>query len=242
MNLGRRERVRAATIMEITETARRLLVKDGPDAVSLRAIAREMGMTAPALYRYFPSHGDLLRHVVGALFNDLTDGLVDALAEVPDHNMYAKFDAACRAFRGWAHAHAKEYALLFATPVPGVGQAEQVDFAAECGRRFGMTFLNLFRDLWEKHPFPVPADDQIPAEVRDQLADYRERIQADLPLGCLLVFLQCWVRLHGAVSLEVFGHLDFALTDIEPFFELGVVEIAARLGLCPDPFADPPDG
>src|SRR5215469_7363620 len=68
---SRRDRVRAATTQEIIQTARKLLVQDGPEAVSLRAIAREMGMTAPALYRYFGSHEELLRHVVGDIFTDL---------------------------------------------------------------------------------------------------------------------------------------------------------------------------
>jgi AraC-like DNA-binding protein len=53
---SRRDRLRAATTQEIIQTARRLLVEQGAEAVSLRAIAREMGMTAPALYRYFGSH------------------------------------------------------------------------------------------------------------------------------------------------------------------------------------------
>ena len=61
--VSRRDRVRAATTGEIKETARRILVAEGPEAVSLRAIAREMGMTAPALYRYFSSREDLIRHV-----------------------------------------------------------------------------------------------------------------------------------------------------------------------------------
>ncbi|MDX6738815.1 TetR/AcrR family transcriptional regulator [Actinocorallia sp. A-T 12471] len=231
MNLGRRERVRAATIMEITETARRLLVQEGSEAVTLRAIAREMGMTAPALYRYFPSHGQLLRHVVGDLFNDLTDALHSGLHAAPEHDMAAKFRAACREFRTWAHDHRREYALLFGTPLPGFGQEEQEDFASECGRRFGLTFLELFQELWAKLPFPVPADAEIDDDVREQLAAYRDRLGLDLPLGCILVFLQCWVRLHGAVSLEVFGHLDFALTDPEPFFELMLREVGERLGL-----------
>ena len=59
--VSRRDRVRAATTGEIKETARQILVAEGPGAVSLREIAREMGMTAPALYRYFGSHEDLLR-------------------------------------------------------------------------------------------------------------------------------------------------------------------------------------
>src|ERR1700745_3274247 len=68
---SRRDRLRAATIDEIIQTARQLLVKDGPQAVSLRAIAREMGMTAPGLYRYFGSHEELLRHVCAGIFTEL---------------------------------------------------------------------------------------------------------------------------------------------------------------------------
>ena len=68
---SRRDRLRAATIKEIIQTARQLLVKDGPEAVSLRAIAREMGMTAPGLYRYFGSHEELVRHLCAGIFTEL---------------------------------------------------------------------------------------------------------------------------------------------------------------------------
>ena len=77
---SRRERVRAATATEIKQTARRILVSEGPDAVSLRAIAREMGMTAPALYRYFGSHEELIKHVIADIFTELTADLQAAIA------------------------------------------------------------------------------------------------------------------------------------------------------------------
>ena len=68
---SRRDRLRAATIDEIIQTARQLLVKDGPEAVSLRAIAREMGMTAPGLYRYFGSYEELHRYLCASIFTEL---------------------------------------------------------------------------------------------------------------------------------------------------------------------------
>src|SRR5262250_3753595 len=76
---SRRDRVRAATTQEIIQTARKLLVQDGPEAVSLRAIAREMGMTAPALYRYFGSHEELLRHVVASIFTEIAQYVQDGI-------------------------------------------------------------------------------------------------------------------------------------------------------------------
>src|SRR5580692_9833998 len=82
--VSRRDRVRAATTQEILQTARGLLVEEGPEAISLRAIAREMGMTAPALYRYFGSHEDLLRSVVGNIFTEIADHVRAAIHAAAD--------------------------------------------------------------------------------------------------------------------------------------------------------------
>jgi AcrR family transcriptional regulator len=78
----RRDRLRAATTEEITATARRLLVEQGPDAMSLRAIAREMGMTAPGLYRYYDSREELLRNVIASIFRELSADVRLAIDEV----------------------------------------------------------------------------------------------------------------------------------------------------------------
>lgn len=226
----RRDRVRAATMREITETARQILVEQGTEAVTLRAIAREMGMTAPALYRYFGSHQELLRHLIGDIFIELTEDLHTAIMKVPAADMSGKFMAAARGFRHWALTHEREYGYVFGTPFPRFDVTDE-DFAAECGRRLGMTFLTLFLELWHKKPFAVPTDEEIPPILRDQLARYREGLGADLPLGTLLAFLRCWLRLQGSVSLEAFGHLDFALDDPSPMFELMVAEVMPTLGL-----------
>ncbi|NEA25812.1 TetR family transcriptional regulator [Actinomadura bangladeshensis] len=228
----RRDRLRAATVREITETARRILVEEGPEAVTLRAIAREMGMTAPALYRYFGSHGELLRHLVGELFNELTGELTAALRRVPEGDMSGKFLTASRRFRTWALAHPREYALLFGAPVRGIDDQEQADFAEECARQFGWTFMALFLELWNKSPFPVPADDEIDPVLLPQLRRYRDDVVGvDLPLGVVQQFLKCWIRLQGGVSLEVFGHLEFALADAAPMFELMLAETSPQIGL-----------
>jgi AcrR family transcriptional regulator len=234
MNEPRRDRLRAATMREITQTARRILVDQGPDAVSLRAIARDMGMTAPALYRYFGSHEDLLKHVIGELFIELTDDLHKALKAVPDGDLSGKFLAVSREFRHWALDHPAEYGLLFGTPLPGL-DVDHDDIASECGRRLGLTFLALFQELWQKAPFPVPADEEIDPRLREQLERYRAGLGSELPLGTFLIFLECWVRLQGAVSLEAFGHLCFALDDPTPMFERMLADVGPRLGLTYEP-------
>jgi len=233
---SRRDRVRAATTAEIKQTARRILVSEGPDAVSLRAIAREMGMTAPALYRYFGSHEELVKHVIADIFTELAGDIRTAIAAAgaqSGDDMLAKVLAACWEFRRWSLTHIREFGLIFATPLPGL-HVQQDEITSEGGGQFGNTFFLLMLELWRKQPFDVPGDDQIDPGLLEQLNHYREglgELAAGLPLGLLLVFLQCWVRLYGIVSLEVFGHLSFALDDGRPMFELMLSEMAPMVGL-----------
>src|SRR6185503_8248066 len=117
---SRRDRLRAATIDEIISTARRLLVKDGPEAVSLRAIAREMGMTAPGLYRYFGNYEELVRYLTASIFTELGNDIGQAIeaaepvADAPGAvdptraKLTVKMVAACREFRRWALNHRGE--------------------------------------------------------------------------------------------------------------------------------------
>jgi AcrR family transcriptional regulator len=233
---SRRDRVRAATALEIQQTARKLLIEHGAEAVTLRAIAREIGMTAPALYRYFGSREELIQHVVGDIFTELADDLRVAIEAAAGGDLAAKLIAACREFRRWGLAHQAEFGMIFGTPLPGL-DLDHDDPTAECGRRFGGTFLALYLDLWQRAPFPVPDPVSIDPGLVSQLERYRDSIGAELPAvaglpaGAMLTFLRCWVRLYGAVSLEIFGHLRFALDDAAPMFELTLSELADLVGL-----------
>ena len=239
--LSRRDRVRAATTQEILQTARRLLEEEGPAAISLRAIAREMGMTAPALYRYFGSHEDLLRGVVGNIFGDLTEhvrGAIHTAADAygaelsPEDMMSVKLIAGCREFRKWAIEHVPEFGMVFGSKLPGIEiELLHTDHGDECGVKFGQVFLELFGELFRKRPFPIPADDEIAPTMRSQLARYRDLIESDLPLGALQTFLRCWVLLYGSVGLEISGQLRFALDDAAPMFELVLNDLAQMVGL-----------
>jgi AcrR family transcriptional regulator len=232
---SRRDRVRAATIDEIKNTARQLLVTDGPEAVSLRAIGRAMGMTAPALYRYFGSRDDLVNHVCGDIFTEIAADIHAAIVkagEATGGDMTAKMIAACREFRHWALSHRPEFGLLFGSPLPGLEDLKD-NTVEECAQQFSNEFLVLFYELWIKHPFPVPADEEMEPGLLAQLTRYRDAfgVAAELPAGAALTFLRCWVRLYGMVSLEVFGHLSFALDDTSALFEYTLTELAEMIGL-----------
>jgi len=243
--VSRRDRVRAATTGEIKETARRILVAKGAEAVSLRAIAGEMGMTAPALYRYFSSREDLVRHICGDIFTEIATGIRAASARAAQESggdVTTKLIAACREFRHWALTHREEFGLLFGTPLPGLEPLHN-DKIDECALDFAGSWMTLFLELWQRHPFPVQSDDQIEPGLLAQLARYIGALGVDLPAGAVLIFLRCWVRLYGMVSLEVFEHLHFALDDAAPLFEYTLAELAGLVGLdYPPPRQGPPAG
>ena len=236
---SRRDRLRAATSEEIIQTARRLLVQSGPEAVTLRAIAREMGMTAPGLYRYFDSHEELLRHVCADIFTELGEGIRQAIeadavpagaADQVTAKLTVKMVAACREFRRWSLSHQAEFGLLFGVPLPGLDDG-RYDIADECALAFAGTFFTLFLELWTRVPFPVPDAADIDPGLRDQLGRYRDLLGSDIPVGAVLTFLRCWTVLYGAVAMEVFGHMRFALSDPAPMFEITLGDLAALIGL-----------
>jgi AcrR family transcriptional regulator len=244
---SRRDRLRAATTEEIIRTARRLLAENGPQvlvehglqAIPLRAIARRMGMTAPGLYRYFDSHEELLRHVCASIFTELGGDIRRAIeaaagpADAADQaaaKLTIKMVAACREFRRWSLSHKAEFGLVFGVPLPGLDDG-RYDIADECALAFAGTFFALFLELWNSAPFPVPAAEEIDPGLRDQLGRYRDLLGSDIPLGAVLTFLRCWVVLYGAVAMEVFGHMSFALPDPAPMFEITLGDLAALVGL-----------
>lgn len=114
----RRERLRTATIIEIKEIARRHMAEKGAAALSLRAIAREMGMSSPALYRYFASRNDLVTALIVDAYNGFADALQAARDGRAQDDHAGQLSAVAYAYRDWALAAPQEYALIFGTPIP----------------------------------------------------------------------------------------------------------------------------
>ena len=240
---SRRERARADTLREIKETARRVLVDRGVDGLALRAVAREMGMTAPALYRYFDSREELVESVVVDLYGELCDQLEAVRDGVEPAAPGVQLMEVARAFRTWATTHHAEFGLLFGSA------GERVlpdDFRDDCERpaqeaaaRFGGVFAALVARVYLEQGFPVPADDELDPALQEQLTTWCAKLPVPLPLGVMSVFLSCWIRLYGMVCMEVFGHLRFALDDAGPMFEAELRSLAEILGVA-DAYRPPP--
>ena len=230
---SRRERVRDATTAEIKATARALLVSAGPGAVTLRATARRMGLTAPALYRYVASHEALVHGLVEDLLAELTGTLEAARDTVAPPDPVGRLMATCREFRRWSLAHPREFQLLFASTAEGPPPGHEGPPGSDLS--FGAVFLGVFVEIWQDRPFAAPPVEALPADLVDQLGRFSAAVAATmppaagLPLGVLMAYLSGWVRLYGAVTIEVFGHLGFALTDAEPMFEAMLADMRRQL-------------
>jgi AcrR family transcriptional regulator len=233
--LTRRDRLRADTVREIKETARRVLVEQGVDGLALRAVAREMGMSAPALYRYFDNREDLVENVVADLYDELTAALEAARDDARPATAPIQLLACSRAFRRWAITHHAEFALLFGSAGEGVvprhGTGEADGPAEQAARRFGVVFATLVAQVYADRRFPIPADDQIEPALQEQLRAWCAEFPVALPIGVMQVFLSCWIRLYGLVCMEIFGHLKFALDDAGPMFEAELRSLAEVLGV-----------
>ncbi|QFU90426.1 TetR/AcrR family transcriptional regulator [Amycolatopsis sp. YIM 10] len=225
---GRREKVRRATLAEIHAVVRRLLVERGAAAVTINAVAREMGMSGPALYHYYAGHEELVGAVTADFFRELTETMERARDAVPDAPPGDRLLAVCRAMRAWAVANRAEFGWIFASPIAPPNR-EPDSVCHEAGDRFERVLLDLTVELWETQGFEVP--ESLPDSLHEQMTAYSARLDGRLPPAAAHVFLSCWIRLYGLLCMEVLHQLDFAYTDLEPVFEECLSELADTLGI-----------
>ncbi|MEV0373734.1 TetR/AcrR family transcriptional regulator [Streptomyces sp. NPDC050636] len=227
---SRRERLRRATLGEIHAAARKLLVEQGSTAVTINAVARQVGVSGPALYHYYASHDELVGAVTADFFRELATTMERARDAHADAPVGERILAACRAMRAWAITHPAEFGWIFASPISPPNR--QPDSARhQAAQRFEQVLLDLTVELWKTRPFPVPDLASLPASLSEQLTAYSATIDGCLPPEAAHVFLSCWTRLYGLLCMEVLHQLDFAYSDLEPVFEECLRDLAVILGL-----------
>jgi AcrR family transcriptional regulator len=226
----RRDRVRQATVEEIKAVARAQMAAEGTAGVNLRAIAREMGMTAPALYRYFASRDDLVTALVVDAYDALADAMEAAVEAAGPGRHAERVRAAFAAFRAWGLAHPTGFALIFGSPIPGYVAPETTRPA---GLRYTDLLGRLLADAWADGALdPDRIDLRVPPALARQVEAFqRRRGGPALPAPVLAFGLGAWARLHGLVTLEVFGHLAPAIGDGAALFEQELEAIVAQSGL-----------
>lgn len=240
----RRERGKADTDREIRQEARALLVNEGSEAVTLRAIARKVGITAPALYRYYSSREDLIEHIRTDICTDLAGELNEDLADLAEDDVLGQVLAICRGFRRWAIAHPQEFSLVFASPAePSPLQDGAVHILVPATDPFGRVFLAVAGKVLTTMSLAAPPDDTVPPELRADLETFRASLVSTigeagfdvsedvLSVGTAYAILKFWVRLYGQVALEVFGRFPFAVAKPEPLFEALLADVIHQVGL-----------
>jgi AcrR family transcriptional regulator len=217
-------------IGEIKAVARRHLETDGAN-LSLRAVARDMGMVSSALYRYFASRDELLTALILDAYNDLGTTVEAADAAVTDRaDLRGRWLAAARAVRGWALAKPAEYALLFGTPVPGY--AAPPDTIAAAAR----TSLVLIEILADGHAAGALATGHAGAlklarGLSADLTALTGQVAPGLPEELLLLGMTGWLELFGTVSFELFGQLNNVIEARAQFFDQQMELMGDLIGL-----------
>ncbi len=216
-----RERARTELTREIKEEARRQLAAHGAQGLSLRAVARELGMVSSALYRYFPSRDELLT----ALIIDAYDALAAAAetASAGPQQARGRWRAACGAVRDWARAHPHEYALIYGSPVPGY-RAPQATVASAV--RVARVLGGLLADA------SAAGDEPLPPVLGEQAAVVAEAIAPGVPGPVIVRGLIAWTQLFGMISFELFGQFVGSLDPADEFFSYTVEQMADFAGLC----------
>ncbi|MFC5181710.1 TetR/AcrR family transcriptional regulator [Actinomadura harenae] len=228
---NRRARLRAQASEEIKQIALRLLAEGGPDAISLRAIAREMGMTAGAIYSYFRTRDDLVTVLIGDVYSSLVNSAEAARDAVPEDDPGGRIMAWAEAFRAWALSRPEGFRLIYGDPVPGYqAPADGPGKAAELRACTALT--GLVAAAW---PTAAPLhaggraytwdefDPSLTAHVREKFPDF--------PPEALALTLRIWGRMHGPLALEVYGHVRPLIHDPTTTYQDEMRDLVASLGL-----------
>jgi len=200
-----RDRARAELTEEIKAVARRHLAEQGSAALSLRAVAREVGMVSSAVYRYFPSRDDLLTALIIDAYDSLGESAEAAHTAADGAAPVERWVAVGEAVRAWALAHPHEYALIYGSPVPGyVAPADTVRPASR------VTTLLLRIIVEAASAGRIPDTDIRDAEaqpVADAVAPIRSYLPPGIPAPLVQRTLMVWTNLFGVISFELFGQL-----------------------------------
>ena len=213
---GIRARNRAAIETEIMVVAGRHLAAYGAAALSLRAIARDLGMASSAIYRYVESRDELLTRLIVAAYDALGDAVDAALAAQEGAPPAEQFGIVAHALRDWARQHPHEYSLIYGSPVPDYHAPAERTVAA--GTRVPRLLVEILA-RWDQHPEATELDQRA---FGTMLADPMFE-ESPLTAGTLRRGVLAWTLILGAVSTEIFEQLGAdSIADPDAFFDLAV--------------------
>jgi len=220
-----RARARSEITDAIVTVARRHVAEQGAPTLSLRAVAREVGMVSSAIYRYFPSRDDLLTRLIVDTYSAIAAAAEAGDASAARDDTGGRLVAMANAIRRWAIAHPHEWALVYGTPVPGYAAPhDTVDPAA----RVSMVMLGILRDGVAGGTIDATERIGTTRAVRSDLAAIR-RIVPGVPDAVIARGIAAWTQIFGHINFELFGHFHNVIDDLDGFFELQARRLAASV-------------
>lgn len=218
-----RERARAELTREIKDEARRQLGEVGPHGLSLRAVARELGMVSSALYRYFPSRDHLLTELIIDAYNEI--GEAAERADDPSAEPRERWTRIWAGTRDWAKRNPHEYSLIYGSPVPGY-QAPQ-DTITPAGR----VAQALVRVLEAADLAPALPARPLPAELAEQARKVQVALDTGLAEEDLVRLMTAWTHLFGVISFELFGQYANTADPADAYFAYTAGQLGDFVGL-----------
>jgi len=195
----------------IKETAWKQIAEFGAPALSLRAIARELKISAPAIYNYFPDRDALVTALIIDAFTSFGDSQLEARDSVSVGNLVGRFRAIGLAYRKWAHTYPQRYQLIFGTPIPGYEAPIEKVFPSSA--RSIMALFSIVESFRAAGKLAVDSFPPVTAEYKAQYEMWETQVGEIRPISVFFAMV-IWARVHGIVSLEIQGNLP-------PFGESG---------------------
>lgn len=227
-----RQRAREEITEEILAAARIRLTQAGPGELSLRAVARDVGMVSSAVYRYFASRDELLTALLIEGYNALGVAAEDADAAVADRDdALARWTAVARAIRAWSVTHPGDYALLYGSPVPGyVAPQDTIGPATRVIVVIIQVIIDAQPSIADTPLAPASAPPGLDQHIAAAMEFIRERglydaVSTEIGIRTLMA----WTTIFGSISFELFGHLVGSVSDYEAYFDQVVARLAADL-------------
>ena len=188
----------------IKETAWKQIAEFGAPALSLRAIARELKITAPAIYNYFPDRDALVTALVIDAFTSFGDSQLEARDSLPEDDLVGRFRAIGIAYRNWAHAYPQRYQLLFGTPLPGYETPIEEVFPSSA--RSISALFSVVDAIRSAGKINVSSFPEVKEEYQHHFDLWKSQVGEVHPLSHFVAMV-IWARVHGIVSLEIQGNL-----------------------------------
>jgi AcrR family transcriptional regulator len=230
MTLSRREQARIETTAEIKAIARQQMAEVGAAALSLRAIAREMGMSAPALYRYFENRDALVTALIVEAYESLGTAMGAADAAVERGDLNGRFRAIAHAFRSWAMAQPQDFTLIYGTPIPGyeAPKEQTIPPAGDVLRQFGL----VLHDATQVGKLQATSHySDLPAGLQQAVDDLRPFLPEGAVTATITLTMVVWSVLYGLIWAELYGHFPPGLAESGELYMMEVAALCERLDL-----------